>query len=184
MNLIIKSLSPSLIDDYLSFFDNMVFSEHPHWSKCYCYSYHFTGANEEWTNERNRLAVIDLISENKMQGFLAYDGNKAIGWCNANNKLNYQSLTEMEISESEVCAIVCFLIHPDYRRKGIAQKLLEQVIEEYTSMAYDSIEAYPRKDKHSCERNYHGHFCLYEKFDFKIKEELDDHYVVRKGLKE
>jgi len=182
MNPIIKALSPSLIEDYLSFFDNMVFSEHLHWSKCYCYSYHFTGANEDWNKERNRLAVIDLIRENKMKGFLAYYDNKAVGWCNANNKLNYQALNEKENSQSEVCAIVCFLIHPDYRRKGIAQKLLEQVIEEYTLKDYDYIEAYPRKDKHSCERNYHGHFSLYEKFDFKTEKEHDEHYVVRKCL--
>ena len=163
--------------------NDMVFSENPHWSKCYCYSYHFTGANEDWTREKNRSAVIELISEEKMKGFLAYDDHKAVGWCNANHKANYQSFRDVEISESEICAIVCFLISPGYRRQGIAQKLLEAVINEYTFMAYDYIEAYPRKDNYSCERNYHGHSSLYEKYDFKMEKEFDDHYVVRKGLK-
>ena len=95
MKLIIKPLSPEIIDDYLSLFDNIVFSENPDWSKCYCYSYHFTGAKEEWTKEKNRSSVIELIKEDKMRGYLAYDENKPIGWCNANNKNNYQLRMEL-----------------------------------------------------------------------------------------
>lgn len=181
-NISIKPLSPSRIDDYLVFFDGMVFSENPHWSKCYCYSYHFTGADEDWTREKNRSAVIELISQDKMKGFLAYDDKAAVGWCNANRRSNYQSLTEADDSESDICSIVCFLISPAYRRQGIAQKLLEALINEYTSAGFDFIEAYPRKDKHSCERNYHGHFSMYEKFGFKIEKEFDDNFVVRKKL--
>ncbi len=181
-HLIIKPLSPSLIDDYLLFFDGMAFSENPHWSKCYCYSYHFTGAKEDWTREKNRSAVIELISREEMKGFLAFDNHKAVGWCNANRKSNFQSLTGVEHSESHKCAIVCFLISPAYRRQGIAQKLLEAVIDEYTSTGYESIEAYPRKDKHSCEKNYHGHLSMYEKFGFKVEKEFDDHFVLRKKL--
>ena len=90
MDLIIKPLSPDIIDDYLFLFDNIVFSENPDWSKCYCYSYHFTGAKEELIKEKNRSSVIELIKEDKMRGYLAYDKNKPIGWCNANNKNNYQ----------------------------------------------------------------------------------------------
>jgi hypothetical protein len=53
---------------------------------------------------------------------------------------------------------------------------------DYTSKGYDFIEAYPRKEKHSCERNSHGHFSLYEKFNFEVEKELDDCFVVRKKL--
>lgn len=182
MNISIKALSPSLIEDYLYFFDQMVFTENPHWSQCYCYSYHFTGASEEWNKEKNRLAVIDLIQAGKMKGFLAFEDDMVVGWCNANDKCNYQSLTKGGNKKSELCSIVCFLIHPRYRRSGIAQKLLERVIESYGKEAFRFIEAYPRKETHSCERNYHGHFSMYKKLNFRIEEELDDHYVVRKRL--
>lgn len=182
MSFTIKVLSPFLIEDYIQFFDQMVFSEHPHWSKCYCYSYHFTGADAEWSKEENRQAVIKLIQEGKMKGFLAYEENRLVGWCNANNKMNFQSFGDQDPDSSEICSIVCFLIHPDYRRKGIAQKLLEQAIAVYSQKDCKYIEAYPRKDKHSCERNYHGHFSLYEKFNFKVEEEFNDYYVVRKRL--
>lgn len=183
MSFLIKPLSPELIEDYLFFFDHMVFSENPDWSRCYCYSYHFTGASEEWTKETNRDAVIKLISENRMRGYLAFDGDKPVGWCNANNKNNFQAFTDQDYSQKDVCAIVCFLISPDYRRRGISQQLLERVCNDYTrERGYAMIEAYPRKDKPSCEGNYHGHLSLYEKFSFGVEEEFDDHYVVRKLL--
>lgn len=76
MDIIIKPLSPKLIDDYLYFFDNMRFTEHPEWSKCFCYSYHFTGPKEAWDKERNRAAVIDLIGQGNMRGYLACKKNR------------------------------------------------------------------------------------------------------------
>jgi len=92
MDISIKPLSADLISDYVYSFDNIAFSENPGWSACYCYSFHFTGTNEEWKREDNRSSVIRLIKEKKMMGYLAYSGNNPVGWCNANNRLNYQSL--------------------------------------------------------------------------------------------
>jgi hypothetical protein len=40
-DIIIKKLSPELVDDYLYFFDNIGFSDHKEWSWCYCTFYHF-----------------------------------------------------------------------------------------------------------------------------------------------
>lgn len=131
---------------------------------------------------KNRSAVKKLIQEGSMKGFLAYEQGKVVGWCNANDKSSYSALSEKVYSGSKTCAIVCFVIHPDFRRKGIAQKLLERVIQAYGKNACSWIEAYPGKDKNSCERNYHGHLSMYEKFDFIIEEEFDDYYVVRKQL--
>jgi len=182
MNLKIQALSPKLTDNYLSLFDSMVFDENPDWSKCYCYSYHFTGPKEEWIREKNRDAVIKLIKENKMRGYLAFDGDKAIGWCNANEKNNFQLFGEANETKSALCSIVCFIISPEYRRKGIAQSLLERVCNDFKGKEISFIEAYPRKESHSCEKNYHGHLNMYKKLGFEIYKEFDEHYVVRKSL--
>jgi hypothetical protein len=90
VDITIKPLTPNLVKDFLFFFDNMVFTENPHWSKCYCFSFHFTGTQEQWTKEKNRSSAIKFINEKKMTGYLAYSDDKPVGWCNANNRLNYQ----------------------------------------------------------------------------------------------
>lgn len=187
MEFTIKPLSPELLDDYLYFFDNAVFAENPEWSKCYCFSYHFVGTNDEWTRERNRASVIDYISENRMTGYLAFADSKPVGWCNANNRLNYERLVKyydlIDNTEDKVCSIVCFLINPDYRRKGIAQKMLEQICFDYSERNFDYIEAYPGKGKLSCEAQYKGPLEMYNKMDFKIEKEHDDYFVVRKWIR-
>ena len=73
-----------------------------------------------------------------------------------------------------------FLIHADCRRQGIAQKILEKIIKDYSDKGYDYLEAYPKKRELSCEGNFKGPFELYRKYDFKVNKEYDDYYVMRK----
>ena len=186
MDITIKPLTSDTLDDYLFFFDHITFTENPDWSVCYCFSFHFVGTKEQWNREENRSSVIKYVHENKMTGYLAYHDNKPVGWCNANNRLKYQRLLKyydlIDNPDDKVCSIVCFLIHPDYRRKGIAQKILDRICEDYSEQGFDYIEAYPGKGELSCEDHYKGPLKLYERFDFKIKKECGDYYIVRKKL--
>ncbi len=186
MNIEIRPLTKDLKEDYLLFFDKMTFKENPDRLKCYCYDYHFTGDVETCTREESRSAVIDLINENKLRGYLVFDNDKPIGWCNANNRLNYQRLLKdydyIDNPDDKACSIVCFLIHPDYRRQGIAQKILERIIEDYSGKDFDYLEAYPKKSGLSCEGNFKGPLELYKKYDFKITKEYDNYYVMRRKV--
>jgi len=187
MDITIKPLAPDLLEDYLFFFDNIVFTENPDWEKCYCYSFHFTGADEQWNKKDNRDAVSKMINEKKMKGYLAFSDGKPIGWCNVNDRKNYQRLMSIydldENAEEKICSIVCFLVGPEFRGKGIARILLERIIKDYSSEDYDYLEAYPAKGDSSCERNYKGPLSLFEQNNFEIKTEHENYYVVRKELK-
>lgn len=186
INITIKALTPDLLNDYLFFFDNMVFTENPDWSKCYCFSFHFTGRDEQWNKAGNRASVIKLIKADKLRGYLAYSEGTPIGWCNVNDRSNYQRLkSEYNLEDNtteKICSIVCFLISPEFRRKGIASMLLEKIIEDYSLKDYDYLEAYPLKSDLSCEKNYKGPLSLYESNDFKISKVYDKYYVVRKKM--
>jgi ribosomal protein S18 acetylase RimI-like enzyme len=183
---IIKSLGPELLEDYLYFFDNANYTDKPDWTKCYCYSFHFTGEASEWNKEKNRAAVIGLIREGGMKGYLAYSDDKPVGWCNANDRNNFQRLLKyydlVSKPGEKVCSIVCFLIHPDYRKKGISKAFLDMIAREYSSLNYDFLEAYPGKDRSSSAHYYKGNLNLYEKAGFFIEKELDNYCIVRKGL--
>ncbi len=187
MDITIKPLSPELLDDYLFFFDNIIFTENPDWSKCYCYSFHFVGADEQWNKKNNRAAVSKLIKEGKMQGYLAFSHGKPIGWCNVNDRNNYERLPQIykleDHSGKKICSVVCFLISPDFRKKGIANMFLNKIIEDDSIKDYDFIEAYPDKSGYSCEKNYKGPLSLYEKNSFEIINVHDHYFVVRRELK-
>lgn len=188
MNIIIKPVLKENLDDFLYFFDNIKFLEHQDWSICYCYSFHFVGTAEEWNDKNNnRSSVIKLIIEEKMKGYLAYHNNNPIGWCNSNNKLNYERLelnkNIWDNTKGKICSVVCFLIDPEYRNKKIATSLLKRVCEDYKKNNYDFIEAYPKKGKLTNEEHCQGPLSMYKKLNFKEIKEFKNYYIVRKELK-
>lgn len=186
MDIEIRPLMKDLQDDYLLLFDNMIHKENPDWSKCYCNDFHFLGDVETCTRDISRSLIINRIKENELQGYLVYENNDPIGWCNANDRLNYQRLLRdydlIDNEKDKVCSVVCFLIHPDYRRQGISQKILEKIIADYSNMDYDYIESYPKKGA-SSSSNFKGPMELYKRNNFKIHKENKEYYVMRKKTK-
>ena len=186
MSIEIRPLSPELKEDYLSFFESVEFREHPHWADCYCYSYHFTGPPEDWIREKNRHCVSAMIDAGSMKGYLAYQGDQVVAWCNANQRSAYQLLTKtyelVDPDQERICSIVCFLVHQDYRRMGLMQKILERIITDYAVLEYDFIEAYPRPEALSSEKLYHGPLDFYLRNGFYPVKEFEEYQVVRRKL--
>ena len=182
----IKALDPALLDDYLGFFESIEFKDHPDWAACYCHSFHFTGKAEQWTAENNRAAVIEMISQNRMKGYLAYHLERPVGWCNVNNRECYQRMIQfedlIEPSRDKIASMVCFLVHPGYRRKGIASRFIDRIEADFRAMGYDSLEAYPGKGSRSPEEHYTGPPAMFLSRGFHIVKESADYYLVRKSL--
>ena len=189
MNLIIKTLTPDLIEDFLHFFDNIAFSDNPEWGGCYCHFYHFAGNMEQWekaTKEQNRNATKTLINEELMKGFLAFVNNEPVGWCNVNSKDVYEKTpidSEPEDTlKGNVASVVCFLIAPGYRKKGVARKLLKHATKILKEKGYAWIEAYPRKGDISDAHTYHGPVSLFDSEGFIIVKEDEHFLLMRKSL--
>ena len=182
----IRPLSTKNLEDFLSFFESVEFKDHPHWSECYCYSFHFTGSSDQWKKENNRVSVCDLTRAGRMTGYLAYHNDIPVGWCNVNNRLNFQRLLKyyelIEPDHKHVCSIVCFLIHPDYRRRGITQLLLNRIETDGQSRGDEILEAYPTKRSLSDENQYMGHLEFYRKNGFEVVMEFEEYYLVRKSI--
>jgi ribosomal protein S18 acetylase RimI-like enzyme len=186
MELSIQPLSPALLNDYLYFFDHLEFEENPNWSQCYCYSFHFTGNASEWNREKNRAAVSRMIEEGTLRGYIAYSQGQMVGWCNVNDRNHYQRLLKIcgfdKTGADEVASIVCFVTSPKHRRKGVARQLLRRVINDYLSMNYNYLEAYPGKGKLSCEKLYRGSEEMYLESGFEKTGEMEEFQIFRKKL--
>ncbi len=182
-----KPLTSELVDDFLYFFDHIAFADNPDWAGCYCYFYHVPKADwEKSTKEGNREGAKQLILAGAMHGYLAYADGQPVGWCNANDKSSYRRLLDdKELWDSEgnkVGAIVCFIIAPDQRKKGIARQLLQGVCSGFESQGYDYAEAYPRKGELSAAEQYHGPLSLYLEEGFSIHKGFESYSIVRKRL--
>ena len=188
----IRPLSPDLCEDWLHFFDKTAFEDHQDWAFCYCLEGHLKHeTHEEWTNpEERREKAIELIHAGQMQGYLACLDNTVIGWCNTNDRKNYPYLTDMfqdigylpeEDADARVKAIYCFLVAPKYRRRGVAQSLLNRICEDAAKGGYHCIEVYPFSDE-TFEFPYHGTCKMYQRNGFTEVATLNYVKIMRKDL--
>lgn len=196
MSIQIKRLTPEMKDDYLHFFDVT-----PHWhyvseERCYCVCWcavdHRIQPDFSTAEKRRELAA-EYIQKGYLQGYLAYEGSKVVGWCNANTKadcrnciscLYYMPQTLQDENEKKVKSVFCFMISPEMHRKGIATKLLEQVCIDAVNEGFDYIEAYPQRAFTDVALDYMGPAEMYSKCGFSIVQELgDDRVLMRKILK-
>ena len=117
---------------------------------------------------------------------MAFIDGVSIGWCNADNKNNYQRIKKDPFlcggNTDEVKAIVCFAISPDFRGKGIATALLQKIVDDAKAEGYSAVESYPKLLNKREPFDYTGPIRLYEKIGFVKTAEQDKIIVMRKDL--
>ena len=124
-----------------------------------------------------------------LRGYLAFADGVAIGWCNANDKASFpiESFTGARFyapAEKREKAVVCFEIAPEYRMKGVATALLQQVIADAKAEGYIAVEGFPVMRDERYEWDNPGPIRLYEKAGFVKVAEQDGRVVMRKELKQ
>ena len=95
-----------------------------------------------------------LVEEGIIPGILAFDGQKAVGWCAISPRDSYPALERSRIlkkvDEEEVWSVSCLFIEKSYRQKGVSRELLKAAIKEMKKQGGKILEGYPvepKKDK-------------------------------------
>ncbi len=196
LEVVIRQLRPELVNDYLRFFDEDAFTDFPHWSGCYCGFYDTT--EEDWdptasAGPAHRAARAERISSGKAQGLLAYADGKVIGWCNAQPRVNFVNMRHYSVAMDDpgepVGSIMCFLIAPSYRGKGVCTALLNAACDMFRSLGLNVTEGYPTTGPAKrtweipwAEENYKGPLSVYLNTGFKIHRQMERFAIVRKQL--
>jgi ribosomal protein S18 acetylase RimI-like enzyme len=195
--IVITPLRPEQSGDFLRFFDHergVAFADNPQWAKCYCH-YYQVPKSIRWASlsaPQNRTAMQARIEVGEMEGFLAYDGGEVVGWVNAQprHKLPHCfarlgiSPTPLACALFEAAAIVCFVIAPTQRRRGIARALLRAALESLAARGFKLVEAFPFKsgDSELAADHYHGPLPIFLDAGFNVLSEHKDLTVVRRLL--
>jgi GNAT superfamily N-acetyltransferase len=195
VNLTIKPLTLELAADYFDFFENRAFTDDSPY-RCYCQVYQMS--KEQYQTEleyakqdpgrASREVDERQIADAVLRGYLAYVDGKAIGWCNANDRVNYPANPCRNVpfhapAEVKEKAVVCFEVAPNYRGKGIATALLEQVIADAKAEGYVAVVSFPEMRTERYEWDTQGPVRLYEKVGFTNVTEKDGKAIMRKELK-
>ncbi len=191
---VIKKLSVDLNQDYLDFFDNRAFTDDNPNGPCYCTSPNQSEedikqmVSEFQTNgikETIRKCAVNMLEEGKISGYLAFDGNVSIGWCNAADIDSYSGFVPKFARDNKyekTVAIVCFEIAPEYRGQGLATAFIERVCEDAKADGYNAVEGYAKVSESRDEYDFTGPIHLYEKAGFERVMERNGQVIMRKVL--
>jgi Sortase and related acyltransferases len=192
MGIEIRKLTPDLAEDYVHFFDVTPHDEKKDENKCYCVVWRGDATykgDDHWfpTREERRERALEFIRGGFIQGYLAYEDGKIIGWCNATddckNGVKYlSSYWQIDASaDVKVKSIFCFVIAPEMQRKGVATQLTERVCRDAADDGYDFVEAYTNETH--APLDFSGPLAMYEKCGFERCGKKDGRVTVRKSLK-
>ena len=194
---VITPLHPEHAGDFLRFFDHergVAFADNPQWAKCYCH-YYQVPKSIRWASlsaPQNRTAMQARIEVGEMEGFLAYEDGEVVGWVNAQprHKLPHCfarlgiSPTPLPCAPFEAAAIVCFVIAPTHRWRGIARALLRGALESLAARGFRLVDGFPFKSGASelAADHYHGPLPIFLDTGFSVLREHKELTVVRKLL--
>jgi len=190
----IKQLTPELNADYLDFFDNRAFTDNNPNGPCYC-----TSPNQDEENIKQMVSEFkdfgikqtlrkyaeEMLKKNMIHGYLAYDGDLSVGWCNAADIDSYAGFVPdfaRENTFGKTISIVCFEIAPEYRGKGIASAFIEKVCQDARLKGFVAVEGYAKLSDKQNEFDYQGPVHLYQKAGFIEVMRKDGQIVMRKEL--
>jgi GNAT superfamily N-acetyltransferase len=187
MDITIQALSPGLLPDFLRFFDGSAFSDNPKWSSCYCQCFYEDHAVVKWslrTAAQNRALACERIQNQSMQGYLAFLDGTPVGWCNAAARNLLHALDNEPVPDAQqVGTILCFLVEPSLRGRGVARRLLEAACDGLRKQGLSVVEANPRTTPTSAAGNHFGPLSMYLAAGFTVYREDDDGSVwVRRSL--
>ncbi len=190
----IKPLTAELNADYLDFFDNRAFTDNNPNGPCYCTSPNQSEADikrmvSEFTThgvkETVRKYAVEMLKESKIQGYLAYDGELSIGWCNAADMESYAGFvpeTAREHACGKTVSIVCFEIAPEYRGMGIASAFIDKVCSDAKTSGYVAVEGYAKISEKRNDFDFQGPVRLFQKAGFVEVMRENGQVIMRKML--
>lgn len=80
-------------------------------------------------------------------GVLAYVDGEVAGWCSIAPKESYRALvnsrTIPHLDDDGVWSVVCFVVRPGYRRRGLMHHLLDGAVAHAQGMGAPALEGYP-----------------------------------------
>ena len=193
--IVIRPLTSELNADYLDFFDHRAFTDDNPNGPCYC-----TSPNQDkeqiekmisefksfGVKETLRKYASEMLDRNMIHGYLAYDGDQSIGWCNAADTESYSGFVPefaKKITCGKTISIDCFEIAPEYRGMGIASAFIDRVCNDAKTNGYVAVEGYARLSEDRNDFDYQGPVRLYQKAGFVEAAREGKQVVMRKILK-
>jgi GNAT superfamily N-acetyltransferase len=120
------------------------------------------------------------VKAGKEPGLLAYEDGVPIGWVSVAPREDYGHLSRSRHygatePEEGVWCIVCFIVHPSARHRGVAKELLQAAVGHAVAKGASAVEGYP----HTRRADYMGSAEMFASAGFEPVREASVRTIVR-----
>jgi len=117
-------------------------------SHCWCLSHRLQSAEVEQLGGGSREAAMRRLCEREHPpGVVTYLDGEPVAWCNVGPRAEITRLARSRlirpVDDVPVWSIVCVVVRPGHRRKGVTARLLEGAVAYAASRGAPAVEAYP-----------------------------------------
>jgi GNAT superfamily N-acetyltransferase len=116
-------------------------------NNCWCMYWRIGAAYRKQLPDRNKSAFQKIVKAGPPPGLIAFDGDKAVGWCQLTPRdalpwLDHSRLLK-PVDDLPVWSLSCFYIRIGYRRKGVTSALIAAALKAARRAKAPALEAYP-----------------------------------------
>lgn len=116
-------------------------------NECWCMYWRIGAQYRKQSRAANKRAFHKLVEQGPASGFLAFDGDLTVGWCQLTPRDALPWLDPTwrlkRLDDVPAWRISCFYVRKGYRKKGITVALVEAAIEAAKAAGIRILEAYP-----------------------------------------
>lgn len=114
---------------------------------CWCMYWRLGPEYHRRPREMNRTALRRIVQHGPPPGLLAFDGDRAVGWCQLTPRADLNWLNRKKalapVDAAPVWSLSCFYVRRGYRRKGVMSVLVAAALQAAKSARAPGLEAYP-----------------------------------------
>src|SRR5262245_23879760 len=142
MHLTIRPLTPDLWPALEDLFGKSGAS-----NGCWCMYWRIGSAYHKRSREKNRRALRAIANQGPPPGLLAFDGERAVGWCQLTPRDDLRWLDRARfferVDDLPVWSISCFYVRRGYRRKGVMSALVAAALRAAKKANAPALDVYP-----------------------------------------
>jgi GNAT superfamily N-acetyltransferase len=153
-------------------------------SQCWC-QYWVTRGSGYWAAD-NDVKLERQLREGDVHALLARRDGVAAGWCRLGPRGTFlrlaHSRTLAPVDDVAVWSVVCFFVHPDAKRQGVASALLETAVDYAREQGAPALEGYAARPHHPNIDSYTGYLPMFLAAGFEHVRDGGRRAIVRKEL--
>jgi GNAT superfamily N-acetyltransferase len=161
---------------------------------CYCMFYRRSGKHDVPAgmtySEANKRALKSLVDHGVAPGLIGYDNGRPIGWVSLGPREDYARLERSPVmkpvDEKPVWSIICFVVDPKARHRGVAEAMLKGAVTWARKQGATLLEAYPcdKPAKASDDSMWFGAKRMFDRAGFvEVARRKPTRPVMRKSLR-